>query len=367
MNIDPLFRPLTVKNMTLPNRIVMAPMTRYFSPGGVPTDEVAEYYRRRAAGGTGLILSEGTAVDRPFAVGDPDIPHFYGKDALAGWKKVIDGVHGAGACMGPQLWHAATLYNTQRGCGWVDRLESPSGLLMKDSPVGVVMSGEDIEDAIASFARSAAAAKNLGFDCIEIHAGHGYLVDQFFWEDTNRRDDEFGGSTLAERTRFAAEVIRAIRKAVGEDFVIGIRLSQWKQQDYTVRLANSPQEMEKWLGPMADAGVDIFHCSQRRFWEPEFDDSDLNFAGWAKKLTGKVTTTVGSVGLENDFLRSFTTGEMAAPADVHEVVERLERGEYDLVAVGRALIGDPDWANKIKTGRFDELSGFDTGNLGTLV
>ena len=130
MNIDPLFRPLTVKNMKLPNRIVMAPMTRYFSPGGVPTDEVVEYYRRRAAGGTGLILSEGTAVDRPFAVSDPDIPHFYGKDALAGWKKVIDAVHGAGACMGPQLWHAATLYNTQRGCGYIDRLESPSGLVM---------------------------------------------------------------------------------------------------------------------------------------------------------------------------------------------------------------------------------------------
>lgn len=367
MNLDALFQPLTIKNMTVPNRIVMAPMTRYFSPGGVPTGDVAEYYRRRAAGGAGLILSEGTAIDRPFAVSDPDIPHFHGEAALAGWKKVVEAVHGAGACMGPQLWHAASLYNKKRGCTWTDELESPSGLVMKDSPVGVAMSREDIEDAIDAYGRCAAWAKQLGFDCAEIHAGHGYLIDQFFWADTNRRDDEFGGRTLAQRTRFAVEAIRAIRKAVGEDFVISIRLSQWKQQDYTVKLAPTPRDMETWLGPMADAGVDIFHCSQRRFQDPEFEDSDLNFAGWARKLTGKHTITVGSVGLTNDYLRSSTTGEAAAPADISEAVERLERGEFDLVAVGRALIGDPDWPGKIRDGRFDELAGFNTAKLTTLI
>jgi 2,4-dienoyl-CoA reductase-like NADH-dependent reductase (Old Yellow Enzyme family) len=124
-------------------------------------------------------------------------------------------------------------------------------------------------------------------------------------ERTNQRTDIYGGKTLAERSRFAIEVIKEVRKQVGEDFAIIIRLSQWKPADYTNQLAKTPQELEAWLNPMADAGVDIFHCSQRRFWEAEYEGSDLNFAGWAKKVTGKATITVGSVGLDGEFLAAF--------------------------------------------------------------
>jgi 2,4-dienoyl-CoA reductase-like NADH-dependent reductase (Old Yellow Enzyme family) len=97
---------------------------------------------------------------------------------------------------------------------------------------------------------------------------------------------DYGGKTLAERSRFALEVIKEVRKAVGDDFALIIRLSQFKPSAYDFKLASTPNEMESWLNPMADAGIDIFHCSQRRFWEPEFEGSDLNFAGWAKKITG---------------------------------------------------------------------------------
>jgi 2,4-dienoyl-CoA reductase-like NADH-dependent reductase (Old Yellow Enzyme family) len=207
------------------------------------------------------------------------------------------------------------------------------------------MTEADIKDTIQAFGRAAADAKRLGFDCIEIHGAHGYIIDQFFWEQTNNRTDQYGGKTLAERSRFAIEVIKEIRKQVGEDFAIIMRLSQWKSTDYNYKMAKTPEEMESWLIPMAEAGVDIFHCSQRRFWEPEFEGSDLNFAGWAKKITGKPTITVGSVGLSGEFLAAFA-GESSQPSSLDELIRRFERGDFDLVAVGRPLLADPHWVEK---------------------
>src|SRR5690606_10899877 len=198
----------------------------------------------------------------------------------------------------------------------------------------------------AAFAKAAADAKALGFDTVELHGAHGYLIDQFFWAGTNTRTDRYGGATLAERSRFAADVVAATREAVGPDFPILLRVSQWKQQDYAVRLAPTPREMEQWLGPLVAAGVDILHCSQRRFWEPEFPEIDgasgLNFAGWAKKLTGAPTISVGSVGLSGDFFSAFQ-GQGSEAASLDGLVERMERGEFDLVAVGRALLSDAHW------------------------
>jgi 2,4-dienoyl-CoA reductase-like NADH-dependent reductase (Old Yellow Enzyme family) len=123
--------------------------------------------------------------------------------------------------------------------------------------------------------------------------------------------------------------------------------------------------MEQWLIPLAEAGVDIFHCSQRRVWEPEFTGSDLNFAGWAKKLTGKTSITVGSVGLSGDFLDAFK-GEASTPSSLDELLRRFDRGDFDLVAVGRALLADAGWARKIREGRSSELVGFNKEALATL-
>jgi 2,4-dienoyl-CoA reductase-like NADH-dependent reductase (Old Yellow Enzyme family) len=124
--------------------------------------------------------------------------------------------------------------------------------------------------------------------------------------------------------------------------------------------------METWLRPLVEAGADILHCSQRRFWEPEFKESSLNFAGWAKKLTGKPTITVGSVGLSGDFIAAFG-GQSSEPAVIGDLLERMERDEFDLVAVGRALIVDPDWARKVAEGRFSSLTPFTHEDLMTLV
>ena len=154
-----------------------------------------------------------------------------------------------------------------------------------------------------------------------------------------------------------------MREAVGPDFVILLRLSQWKQQDYTAKLASTPKEFEDWILPLAEAGVDIFHGSQRRYWEPEFEGSDLNFAGWLKKVTGLPTITVGSVGLSGEFTKAFTEGAGAEKADMSELLRRYERGDFDLVAIGRALLQDPEWVKKVKEQRFDEQHDFTASSL----
>lgn len=364
MSLDSLFSPIQIKSLKLPNRVVMAPMTRSFSPKGVPTAEVAQYYRRRAEAAVGLIISEGTVVNRPAAANDPNVPRFWG-DALPAWQQVIDSVHAGGGVMAPQLWHVGAVRN--RRTDWVPPgpVDGPSGLSSPGKLYGEAMTDAAIADTIAVFARAAADARALGFDAIELHGAHGYLIDQFFWDGTNQRTDRYGGATLAQRGQFAAEILRAVRAAVGPDYPVIIRLSQWKQQDYAVQMAKTPQEMEAWLRPLADAGADIFHCSQRRFWEPEFEGSDLNFAGWAKKLIGKPTITVGSVGLSGEFIAAFG-GESSKPASLDELLRRLDRGDFDLVAVGRALINDPQWVLKVREGRNAELLDFSPAALGTL-
>ena len=144
-----------------------------------------------------------------------------------------------------------------------------------------------------------------------------------------------------------------------------MRFSQWKQQDYTARLADTPAKLESFLKVFVDAGVDVLHCSQRRFWEAEFEGSSLNLAGWAKKLTGLHSITVGSVGLKGDFFKALQ-GKGTDAASLDELFERLEKDEFDMVAVGRALLQDPHWATKVKAGRFDELKNYDAKSMASL-
>jgi 2,4-dienoyl-CoA reductase-like NADH-dependent reductase (Old Yellow Enzyme family) len=364
MSVDALFQPFQVKSLKMPNRIVMAPMTRSFSPGGIPTEDVVSYYRRRAEGDVGLIITEGTVVDRPAARNDAGVPVFHG-EALPEWKKVVDSVHAAGGLIAPQIWHVGSARG--RGEDWqpLGKVDSPSGFSTPGKRGLEPMTEEDVADTIAAFGRSARAAKAMGFDAVEIHGAHGYLIDQFFWSGLNDRSDRWGGPTIADRARFAAEVVKAVREGVGEDMALILRLSQWKQQDFDARIAETPDQMTEWLAPLSEAGVDVFHCSQRRFWEPEFEGSDLNFAGWAKKLTGKPTITVGSVGLDGEFIAAFG-GAGSKPASLDGLIKRLEAGEFDLVAVGRALLADPQWVQKIRDGRLDELKDFDRSAMAVL-
>ncbi|MFF5002824.1 NADH:flavin oxidoreductase [Streptomyces phaeochromogenes] len=359
-----LLRPFTLGSLTLANRIVMAPMTREFSPGGVPGDDVAAYYARRAAGGAGLVITEGTYIGHDSAGTSDRVPHIYGEQALAGWAKVTKAVHNAGGKILSQLWHVGL--DRKAGTPPVPEAPSigPSGIAVDGTPVGRAMTQTDIDDVVAAYAAAAAAAERTGFDGIEVHAAHGYLIDQFLWEQTNRRTDAYGGD-LGARTRFATEIVAACRGAVAPDFPITFRFSQWKMGAYQARLAGSPQELETLLAPLSDAGVDAFHCSTRRFHLPEFEGSEFNLAGWTKKVSGKPTISVGSVGLDNEFIEVFQ-GKPGSVAGIDALLDRVERDEFDLVAVGRALLGDPEWITKILGGRTEELQPFHMGLLGTL-
>ena len=358
MNAEVLFRPFSIRNLTLANRIVMAPMTRSHSPGGIPGEDVAAYYRRRAEGGVALIVTEGTYPPHPSAGFDPKVPRLYGGAALRGWTRVVDQVHSAGGHIFSQLWHVGLQVSSGPPPAEGEHPVGPSGEF--------AMTQKDIDAAIEGYAQAAESARDIGFDGVELHGAHGYLIDQFFWEKTNRRTDRYGGDLVA-RTRFAVDTIREVRRRVGPEFPVVLRISQWKVGDYDAKLAATPGQLEQFLRPLVDAGVDVLHCSTRRFWEPEFEGSDLNLAGWAKKLTGKPTITVGSVTLGADVMSSFRSPDPVPCTGIDDLLERLERGEFDLVAVGRALIANPDWAVKVKAGAMQDLRPFNPGILASLL
>ena len=361
-----LSRPLSLGGLTVPNRIVMAPMTRKFSPGGVPGEAVAAYYARRAAGGVGLIVTEGTYVGHESAGQSDSVPRFHGAEQLAGWGKVAEAVHAAGGRIVPQLWHIGMVRNAGEPPFADAPAVGPSGIRLDGTEgAGKAMTQDDLDEVVAAFARAAADAERIGFDGVELHGAHGYLIDQFLWSGTNRRADAYGGDPVA-RTRFGAEIVAAVRAAVSPEFPVIFRFSQWKSENYDARLADSPAELDALLAPLAAAGVDAFHASTRRYWLPEFDGSDLNLAGWTRKLTGKPVITVGSVGLDGDFIRGFQ-GESAPVKGIDDLLDRLEREEFDLVAVGRALLQDPEWAAKVLAGRFDELDAYHPSALRSLV
>jgi 2,4-dienoyl-CoA reductase-like NADH-dependent reductase (Old Yellow Enzyme family) len=358
--LAPLQTPFTCKSLDVSNRFCMAPMSRYFAPGGKLSAEGVEYYRCRAAAGVGTIITEGTGVAIDHSVAADTIPMFDGTDPLTAWKDAVDAVHAEGGAFVPQLWHVGGCMDFNFPDAPHAPLVSPSGFAGPDVPGGRAMSEQDIAETVAAFARSARAAKAIGCDAIELHGAHGYIFDQFFWDRTNLRDDRYGGPDIADRTAFAAEVVRACRDAVGQDFAIIFRVSQWKTYDYDVKLGRDPDELFRWLDPLAQAGVDIFHASQRRFWEPEFEGDPKNLAGWVNQVTGRPVITVGSVGMDRDLMQDFVEG-ISSPLlnRLQDLVAMFERGEFDLVALGRVLLADPDWVQKIESGRIDDLTPYD--------
>lgn len=361
--------PFKLGDLALKNRIVMAPMTRNFSPGHVPNQKNIDYYRRRAENDVGLIITEGTCVGHKAANGYPNVPFFFGDEALNGWKKVVDAVHEAGGKIMPQLWHVG---GVRKDCLQPDETVpaySPSGLLSPNKENGIAMTQSDIDEVKQAFIDAAINAQKLGFDGVELHGAHGYLLDQFFWEKTNLRDDDYGGN-LSQRTVFAAEIIKQIKHDCGPDFPVILRFSQWKLQNYHLKLAQNPDELALFLQPLSDAGVDIFHCSTRRFWEPEFEGSDLNLAGWTKKLIGKPCITVGSVGLDGGFVdeenRGMSTQNKVSTEQFAMIENSLLNGEYDLVAVGRCLLQDPEWVLKLSNEQYAAMKPYTAESLKTL-
>ena len=346
-----LFEPYKLKNLNLRNRVVMAPMTRNQSPGGIPTNEVVAYYSRRAKAEVGLIITEGIEVSHEASSAYPNVPRLDTKEAREGWKRVVNGIKENGGSVIAQLWHCGGF----RKLGMQPNPEVPghtaSGLVKPGKKVAHEMTLEDIKQTINAYASDAKYCEEIGFDGVEIHGAHGYLIDNFFWEGTNIRDDSYGGS-IEKRSQFVSEIIQAVRSNISQEFIVGLRFSQWKQHDFEAKLAHSTDDLKKVLLSPVESGLDYLHSSMRRFWESEFEGSQENLAYWTKKISNIPTIGVGSVGLDSDFIDMTAPSK---PASIDKAIDDISKEKYDLLAVGRALLSDHEWVLKMKEGRLKDV------------
>ncbi len=359
-DIAPLLQPLQVRGLRLRNRFVMPGMQRYWCADGAPDLRLREYYRRRVLGGASLVISESCAVDHPSATKNPTFARIAPSTRDA-WRECVAGVHEAGGAMFLQLWHqGAVNYGGDAESNPDFVALSPSGIAHPGESFGRAATEAELDSIKRAFVQGAVDAEEIGADGVEIHSAHGFLLDQFLWPGTNLRTDRYGGPSITDRATFVAEVTEAVRAATGPDFAISVRISQWKESDYDARIVEEPAELGQLVTMLRAAGADIFHVSTRRFWTPEWEGSDLGLAGWAKSFTDAPVIAVGSVGLDIDVMASLEgkEGRPTGASRIDELVHRFQRGDFDLVSVGRSQIGDPDWVAKMTHHRIPEIRGF---------
>ena len=359
-----VFSPIQFGALHLRNRIVMAPMTRRMAAeDGVVTDAIVEYYRRRAEGEVGLIISEGTPVDSLHAYDTLTVPRFDTDEQIVGWKRVVDAVHKAGGAFAPQLWHTGRLGADPIGPSSVTLPPKADGT---QRPLAREMTDADFKQVTEAFVHAACAAKDIGCDAIELHGAHGYLLDSFVSPVNNQRSDKYGGS-LENRMRFPCEVLAAVRKAVGAEFPIIYRFSQWKVDDFAEIKFSSSAELTLWTNALKESGADILHVSTRSAVDVAFpnEDSELTLAGWSKRLSGLPVIAVGKISVTLTMDQAY--GEQQdAVSDPTDAFKLIESGEADLLAVGRALIANPDWVKTVRDKNWRELTPFNKSMLADL-
>jgi 2,4-dienoyl-CoA reductase-like NADH-dependent reductase (Old Yellow Enzyme family) len=359
--LSALFEPISIKGIELNNRFVLPGMQRGCGQNGSPTVETAATYRRFVEGGCPLVFTESTAVAHPSASRQKFCMHI-DERTKEGWRRCADEVKAAGGHLFIQLWHeGGHREELPQGPDWDGPTISPSGLVARGKGHGKPATIEQLHEVRDAFVKSALIAQEIGASGVEVHGAHGYLLDQVLWSVTNIRDDEYGGADLLNRMRLPLEIVRAIRAAVGPDFPISFRFSQFKEVDFDARICETPEELRSFIEQLQAAGVDIFDVSTRRFHEPAFPGSDLSLAGWVKSFTDKPVIAVGSVGVDREFMATLLD-EGEAKADIvgglTELVRRFENGEFDLIAIGRSQLGDPSWVSKVRDQRFNDIRHF---------
>jgi 2,4-dienoyl-CoA reductase-like NADH-dependent reductase (Old Yellow Enzyme family) len=366
-DITPLLEPLDIGPLRLRNRFVLPGMQRALTVNGTPDHRLRDYYRHRAEGGAALIITEACAVDHPSATSNGLFGRINAR-TMDGWRSCVDAVHSAGGAIFLQLWHQGAVDSGGDNDPAVFTALSPSGLAHPDKPFGRAASVAELADIRDAFVRGAVHAMEIGADGVEIHSCHGYLLDQFLWPQINLRTDRYGGPSIAARAAFPAEVIAAVRAAVDPDFAISVRISQWKEVDYEAKIAASPEELRELVDLLGTSGASVLHVSTRRFWTPEWDGSDLGLAGWVKSFTDLPVIAVGSVGLDIDVMTTLEGAEarFTGAERIEDLVRRFERGDFDLVSVGRSMMGDPQWVAKMREGRVDDIRPFRRGDVGFL-
>ncbi|WP_100011807.1 NADH:flavin oxidoreductase [Lentibacillus sediminis] len=347
-NTNKLFEPVKLGNTVLNNRVGVAPMTRISATfEGLATDQMVSYYTSFAQGGFGLIITEGNYIDDKYSQTYPHQPGIVYDEQVEGWKKVVDSVHQAGAKIFMQLQHSGALSQGNRFAG---ETIAPSAVQPKGEQLAMYLgegqfqtpreaAKEEIQEVIISFVHAAKHAQSVGFDGIELHGANGYLLDGFLTDYTNQRKDEYGGST-ENRVRLSSEIAKAIREAVGDEFTIGIRISQAKVNDFSHKWAGKEQDAEIIFGQLGKANVDYIHVTEHKAWEPAFDTNGPSLASLAKKY--------GNVPV-------IANGHLEGPEKAAEIIES---GEAEVVTLGKGALANHDWVSKVKNGT--PLAAFDS-------
>ncbi|MFP4452322.1 MAG: FAD-dependent oxidoreductase [Desulfobacterales bacterium] len=337
--LSALFSPITVRNVEIPNRAVLPPMgTALCEKGGKVNDALLAYIKRQAQGGAGLLISEITAV-HPTAMVAPRQVGAWDDEFIPGLKKLAEAMRSAGGKAALQLHHggreSAYMIKKQKAIG----PSAVPSLIYGQAPKE--MTKQDISEIIASFGSAAKRAREAGFDAVEIHGAHGYLLTQFLSAISNHRTDEYGGS-FENRARFVIEVIQEVRKAVGDNFPVLLRISaeEYIKNGYTV------DDVISIMPQLKQAGLDVIHASVGTHGSPAGVTSappsfETGFNVWrAKKIKEAAGIPVIAVGRFND------------PRPANQVIAN---GDADFVAFGRQQLCDPDFLQKAKQNRYEDI------------
>ncbi|MCI3986084.1 NADH:flavin oxidoreductase [Bacillus vallismortis] len=352
-NKDLLFEKVTLGSTSIDNRVGVAPMTRTSAtPDGYATEQMVSYYTSFARGGFGLIITEGIYPDDQYSQGYLNQPGIVYEEQVKAWKKVVDSVHRAGARIFAQLMHAGAL---SQGNRFVNETIAPSSVQPKGEqmefyggkgPFSIPreVTKEDITEVIKGFVNAAKKAKTAGFDGVEIHGANGYLLDQFLTDYTNHRTDEYGGSA-ENRVRLLVEVSKAVREAVGQDFTVGIRISQGKVNDYTHKWQGKDKDAEIIFGQLGQAGLDFIHVTEYEAWQPAFPEGEGTTA--TDSAFGDGGSSMARLAKTYSNLPVIANGHLEDPAKAREIIEK---GEADVITLGKGALANHDWVEKVKNG-----------------
>ena len=350
--LNSLFSPFELKGKTVKNRcVVPAMVTNYCTPDGDATEKFLAYHEERAKGGWGLIITEDYAVD-PIGRGFKYVAGLWSDDQIESHKALPARVHKYGSVILAQIYHAGR-QTSEPVIGAMPVAPSPIPCpFSTDIPKELTV--HEIREIVGKFGDTAYRAKQCGFDGVEIHGAHGYLIAQFMSTYTNKRIDEYGGN-LQNRVRFAIEIVKDIRLKCGDDFIVGFRISV----DEFIEGGRSPQETKAIVKMLEDAGVDIIHASAGVYASADtiVPPSYVKHA-WIADLAFEVK--------KHCSIPVITVGRINDPHVANSVIES---GKADFAALGRASLTDPDMPNKAKEGKFNDIRqciGCNVGCIGIL-
>lgn len=346
-NYPHIFEPLTVKNMTIKNRIVMMPMgTNYGEQNGEMSFLHLNYYEERAKGGVGLIIVENASVDSPQGSNGTTQLRIDQDNYIPRLFKLCENVHRHGACIAVQINHAgASAISSRINMQPVSASNIPS---KEGGEIPRPLTKEEILHIVKKYGEAARRAQIAGFDAVEIHAGHSYLISQFLSPLTNNRTDEFGGS-MENRTRFCRMIIDEVRKQTGPNYPILLRLSA----DELMAGGNTLEDCLKYLDYLNDQ-VDIFDVSCGLNGSIQYQiDANYFEDGWRSYMAKAVKEKFGKPCI--------SMGNYRDPAVVEKV---LASGDADLIGMGRGLIADQQWVNKVASGKECDIRKCISCNIG---